>query len=59
MPNAKVNKDLCIACCLCVASAPGTFTFSDEGPAEGGPIDDEAAVQEAIANCPVGAIEEE
>ena len=59
MPKAVVNKDLCISCGLCVATAPSVFTFDDNGQAEGGEIDDKAAAQDAIANCPVNAIAEE
>lgn len=58
MPNVKVNGDACIGCGMCVGSAPSIFSFGDDGKAVAGPVDDEAAAEEAKANCPVGAIED-
>lgn len=58
--KVKVNKDACIGCGLCVATAPDTFGFDDEGKAEVvGDVADEASVEGAVGSCPVGAIEEE
>ena len=58
MPSkVSVDKDLCIACGLCVGTAPSIFSFGDDGKAEG--VDDEAAAEEAINNCPVAAIKGE
>lgn len=59
--KVKVNKDACIGCGLCVGSVPGVFEFGDDGKAQAtaGPVTDEAAVDEAIANCPVSAISED
>jgi ferredoxin len=61
MPNVKVDKDLCIACGLCVGTCPSVFSFGDDGKAEAAPVaaEDEAAVEEAKGSCPVGAIVEE
>ena len=48
MPNVKVDKDLCIACGLCVGTCPSVFSFGDDGKAEAAPVaaEDEAAVEE-------------
>ena len=55
--KAVVNADLCIGCGACVATCPDAFVLNDEGKAEvSGPADD-AAIDEAIASCPAGAIE--
>ena len=58
MPKVTVNNDACIGCGLCVGSAPEIFEFGDDGKAlaiEG--VDaDQAAAEEAAANCPVSAI---
>ncbi len=56
--KVTVNTDLCIGCGLCVGTVPSVFNFNDDGKAVAGPVDDESAVDEAIANCPVGAIVE-
>ncbi len=56
--KVTVNADACIGCGLCVGSVPSVFSFGDDGKAVAGDVDDEAAVDEAMANCPVGAIEE-
>lgn len=59
MPKkCKVNPDACIGCGLCAASHPEAFELDDEGKAKciGG---DDEALDDAVANCPVGAIEEE
>ena len=53
----KVNKDACIGCGLCVGSYPETFEFDEEGKATVIADMDEAVVDEAISNCPAGAIE--
>ena len=52
-----VNKDACIGCGLCVGSYPETFEFDEEGKATVIADMDEAVVDEAISNCPAGAIE--
>jgi ferredoxin len=58
--KVKVNKDACIGCGLCVSTAPEVFAFDDEGKSQViGVAKDEAALNDIIAACPVGAIEEE
>lgn len=56
----QVNKEWCIACGLCFTSHADFFAFGADGKAEAikQPVTDEeiASVQEAIDNCPVGAI---
>lgn len=56
--KVTILKDACIGCGLCIASVPSVFSFDDEGKAEAGAVDaaDEAAVDEAVASCPVQAI---
>ena len=59
MPSkVTVNNDACIGCGLCVGSCPDLFEFGDDGKAVAidAPVTDEAAAEDAIANCPVGAI---
>jgi ferredoxin len=59
----QVNQDACIACGLCFGTHPEFFAFAANGKAEAikQPTTDEekATVQEAIDNCPVGAISDE
>lgn len=55
--KVTVNKDACIGCGLCVGSYPETFEFNEEGKATVIADMDEAVVDEAISNCPAGAIE--
>ena len=59
--KVKVIKDLCIGCGLCVGTLPNVFEFGDDGKAQAtaGPVTDEAAADETIANCPAGAIVED
>ena len=56
----QVDKDLCIACGLCFSTHPDFFALGADGKAEAikqTTTDEEmASVQEAIDNCPVGAI---
>ncbi|MCI2111773.1 MAG: ferredoxin [Bacilli bacterium] len=56
--KVTVNKDLCIGCGLCVGTVPAVFEFGDDGKAQAtaGPATDDAAIDEAVANCPAGAI---
>ena len=55
----KVNKDACIGCGACIAIAPETFEFDENGLSKviDGAAPSEAAT-EAIGSCPVGAIVE-
>jgi ferredoxin len=56
MAKAKINKDACIGCGLCAGMHADVFAIDDDGKAKliG---EDEAAIEDAVANCPVGAIE--
>jgi ferredoxin len=56
MPNCKIDKDACIGCGLCVGTHPEIFAFADDGKAEIIGEGDDAAIEDAAANCPVGAI---
>lgn len=56
--KVSVNKDVCIGCGLCVGSVPAVFEFGDDGKAQAiAGASDDAGVEEAVKNCPVGAIE--
>lgn len=62
MKTVKVNKDGCIGCGACTGIASDVFAFDDEGKAEvvaEVTSDNEASVEEAVAGCPVQAIEVE
>jgi len=53
-----VDPEVCIGCGTCVALAPQTFQFSEDGKVkvvnpEG---DDEETIKEATQACPVNAI---
>jgi len=56
----KVNKDACIGCGACIAIAPETFEFDENGLSKviDGAANNESAA-EAAGSCPVGAIEVE
>lgn len=58
--KARVDKDKCIACGLCVSTCPSVFAFGDDGLAEAkeGPLDSSLAadVQAAADGCPTSAI---
>jgi ferredoxin len=53
-----IDQEICIACELCVSTAPGVFRMNDENLAEVfDPLGDpEEIIQEAIDNCPVNCI---
>ena len=55
---ARVNKDVCIACGVCIDMLPAVFRFDADNLAEVyDPIGaDEAAIQEAMDLCPVSCI---
>lgn len=61
--KVRVNKDVCVGCGCCNGIAPELFDFGDDGLAEcivsEVPADLEDACNDAIAGCPVQAIEEE
>ncbi len=58
--KVKVNLDACIGCGVCVSSAPDVFAFTDDGKSEVvGDVTDDAAIEDVVASCPVGAIEVE
>ena len=54
-------NDSCVGCGMCEATCPAVFSLNDEGKAvaiEGDvPAAEEAAAQEVLEGCPVGAIE--
>ena len=54
----KVKSDTCIGCGACVAIAPETFEFDENGLSKviDGAAESDAA-REAAGSCPVGAIE--
>ncbi|TFH11072.1 MAG: ferredoxin [Candidatus Atribacteria bacterium] len=56
---ATVDKDLCVGCGLCPQACADVFEMQDDGKA--GIIDgadaSAACVQDAVDQCPVGAIE--
>ncbi|HOB26157.1 MAG TPA: ferredoxin [Bacilli bacterium] len=54
--KVKVNSDICIGCGACVAIAPDTFEFSDEGTSvvKNDQVTDDA--KSASESCPVNAI---
>ncbi|MDD6352369.1 MAG: ferredoxin [Lachnospiraceae bacterium] len=54
--KAYVDQDTCIGCGMCEGTAPDAFRMNDDGKAECYAEGDDASVQEAIDNCPVGAI---
>lgn len=61
--KAKVNKDMCIGCGACTGICPNVFVIEDDGKAgvvsETIDAGDEDSVNEAVAGCPVAAIEAE
>ena len=55
---ARVNKDVCISCGVCVDLLPTVFRFDADNLAEVYDPNgaDEAAIQEAMDLCPVACI---
>jgi len=51
-----VDDENCIGCGLCVGTYDTAFTLNDEGKATVIGELDETSADDAIANCPVGAI---
>ncbi|MFA6667311.1 MAG: ferredoxin [Bacilli bacterium] len=54
--KVKVDSDTCVGCGLCVGSFPDTFEFDENGKAKVHGDIDEGGADEAIGNCPAGAI---
>ena len=57
--QAFVDKDICVACGMCVGACPEGFRMGADGLAEGYQELPEAAVDDALQvaeDCPVGAI---
>ncbi|MDD6302887.1 MAG: ferredoxin [Bacillales bacterium] len=60
--KVTVNKDVCVGCGLCTSMADSVLAIGDDGLAEAiadVTPDTEDAVNEAVASCPVQAIEVE
>lgn len=57
MEKVKVDTDRCIRCGACMAVAPDTFEFNDDGAST--VINEEVTdeVRQAVDMCPVSAIE--
>lgn len=51
-----VNKKKCIGCGACVATCPEVFELDDDGKAQVKLDKKLSCVNEAIEDCPVGAI---
>ncbi|MEA3239432.1 MAG: ferredoxin [Candidatus Bipolaricaulota bacterium] len=58
MADPKVDKDLCISCALCEQVCPDVFEMGSDGTAQvkAGADVNAACIQEAVDQCPVGAI---
>lgn len=56
MVRLTVDGDTCIGCGLCVGTYDTAFEFDGDGKAVVISDLDEASAEDAIANCPVGAI---
>ena len=56
MVKLVVDGDTCIGCGLCVGTYSDVFTFNDDGKATVIAEMDETLAEDAIGNCPVGAI---
>jgi len=54
--KVKVDSDVCVGCGLCVGSFPDTFEFDENGKARVHGDIEEASADEAVGNCPAGAI---
>ncbi|MGJ6123845.1 ferredoxin [Mycolicibacterium sp. Y3] len=56
--NIRVDGTKCSGIGMCEMTAPTVFEVGDDGQAHviGGAQDDAAMAQEAVANCPTGAI---
>ena len=58
MADPKVDKDLCVGCALCTQVCSDVFEMGSDGTAEvkAGADANAACIQEAVDQCPVGAI---
>lgn len=56
MVKVVVDSELCLGCGLCIGMYGDTFAFDDSGKAYAIGEIDEAGADDAIANCPAGAI---
>ena len=56
MTKVEVNKDLCIGCGSCVALAPDSFEFGDDGLAQAKTEEITEDVRDAAEGCPTDAI---
>lgn len=54
--SIRVNKDACIGCGLCSALCPKNFKMDEQGKSEVISQEMSPEVEEAVANCPTGAI---
>ena len=58
--KARIDRDGCIGCGLCVQTAPEVFRMSEDGLADvigdEVPAGSEDSAVEAAENCPVGVI---
>ena len=57
--KAKIDKDACIGCGLCIGTHPDLFGFDADGKADAIAEGEEADIADAAENCPVQAISEE
>ena len=58
MANPTVDKDLCVGCALCTQVCSDVFEMGADGKAEvkDGAYLNAACIQDAVDQCPVGAI---
>ncbi|WP_158548712.1 ferredoxin [Blastococcus sp. TF02A-26] len=57
--RVRVHRDRCLATAACVYTAPGVFDVGDDAVVAvvGDPDSDPEAVRNAVAECPVAALE--
>lgn len=56
--NIHIQSEKCLGCGACVAVAPGTFAFGDDGKAiiVDPPTDEEKTIRIAAESCPTECI---
>ncbi len=59
MKKLKVDQDLCIGCGLCAGTHSDVFAINADNKAEVIADADDDSAADAIANCPVQAINED